>query len=88
MTALKALVARLRAFFKTRELDSRLRTGAGIAPDHADRGQRPSRHDARTGATCGVDPVGRPASIKEQHREVRGLPAVEAVLQDLRFAFR
>ena len=32
--------------------------------------------------------MGGPVSIKEQHRGIRGLPAVEAVLQDLRFAFR
>ena len=32
--------------------------------------------------------MGGPQSLREQHRDVRGLPAVEAVLQDLRFAFR
>ena len=32
--------------------------------------------------------LGGAASIEEQHRAVRGLPAVESVLQDLRFAFR
>ena len=32
--------------------------------------------------------LGAPASLKEQHRDVRGLPAADAVLQDLRFAFR
>ena len=32
--------------------------------------------------------MGGIASIKEQHREARGLPALDSVLQDLRFAFR
>lgn len=32
--------------------------------------------------------VGPAAALKERHRDVRGLPVVETVLQDLRFAFR
>ena len=32
--------------------------------------------------------IGSRSSLKEQHRDVRGLPAVETVLQDLRFAVR
>ena len=32
--------------------------------------------------------VGAGASIQDQHREARGLPALDGLLQDLRFAFR
>jgi hypothetical protein len=32
--------------------------------------------------------LGAPAMLTEQHRDVRGLPGADAVLQDLRFAFR
>jgi hypothetical protein len=32
--------------------------------------------------------MGGPVSLRAQHRDVRGLPAVETVLQDVRFAFR
>jgi predicted permease len=32
--------------------------------------------------------VGAKASIREQHREVRGLPTLEALTQDVRYAFR
>jgi putative ABC transport system permease protein len=32
--------------------------------------------------------LGSPSSLREQHRDVRGLPLVETIVQDLRFAIR
>ena len=88
VTGLKELAGRLRAFFRTRDLDrdfdqeleSHL---AMLTEDHVRRGMSPEQ--ARREALIRVGGI---ASIKEQHREARGLPALDSILQDLRFAFR
>ena len=54
-----------------------------LADDNVQRGM--TSEQARRAALI---QVGGLASIKEQHRDVRGLPVVEAVVQDLRFACR
>lgn len=88
VTALRHIIARVRAFFGgdaldrdfEHELDSHV---AMLAEDNVRRGMTPE--EARRSALIRV---GAGASIKDQHRAVRGVPALETVLQDLRFAFR
>ena len=62
------------------ELDSHLTM---MAEDNVRRGMSPEQ--ARRAALIRL---GGPVAIQEQHRAVRGLPSVEATLQDVRFAFR
>ena len=87
-TPLKEMAARLRAFARSRDLDrdfeEELESHVSmLTEDNLRRGVTPE--EARRAA---VLRVGGLASIREQHREVRGLPAVDTILQDLRFAFR
>src|ERR671918_2660488 len=87
-TTLKQFTARLRAFFGARDLDRDFKQelDSHVAMLTEDNLQRGMTHDeARRAALIRV---GAGASIQDQHREARGLPALEAVLQDLRFAFR
>src|SRR6476660_1351224 len=87
-TSLKHFGSRLRALFTRRamdrafqqELDSHL---IMMAEDNVRRGMSPEQ--ARRAALIRL---GGPVAIQEQHRAVRGLPSVEATLQDVRFAFR
>jgi predicted permease len=87
-TTLRVLAARLRAFVRAPEhdrdfeleLDSHL---ALMVEDNIRRGMTPEQ--ARRAALIRM---GGPVSLQEQHRAVRGLPMVDALLQDLRFAFR
>jgi putative ABC transport system permease protein len=82
-TTLKEMAARVRAFLHARyldrdfeqELESHLTM---LTEDNIRRGI----------PRAALIRMGGPASIQEQHRAVRGLPTVDAVLQDLRFAFR
>ena len=88
LTALKEAAARVRALFVARDLDRDLQQEleshlSMLTEDNIRRGMSPDQ--ARRAALIRM---GGPQSIREQHRAVRGLPAVEAVLQDLRFAFR
>ena len=85
---LNRLQARIVAFFKKeehdRELDSELESHLyllveenirrGLTPDEAQRVARLK--------------LGNVASLREEHRETRGLPIVDTLLQDLRFTFR
>ncbi|MPY88952.1 MAG: FtsX-like permease family protein [Luteitalea sp.] len=87
-TALKQMGARLRAFVRARDLDRDFEQELEshltmLTEDNVGRGM--TSDEARRAALVRV---GGAASIQEQHRAVRGLPIVEAVLQDLRFAFR
>ncbi len=79
---------RLLELFRTRrlrrdfdeELESHVRLltdeniRGGMSPDEAHRAARIR--------------VGNLSSLKEQHRDVRGLPAVDTIMKDVRFAFR
>jgi putative ABC transport system permease protein len=88
LTFLKETAARVRALFRPhdfdrdfeQELESHL---AMLTEDNVRRGMPPG--EARRAALIRM---GGPQSIREQHRAVRGLPAVESVLRDIRFAFR
>ena len=87
-TALTHLIARIRAFFNTRDLDRDFEHEleshvAMLTEENIRRGM--SHQEARRAALiC----VGAGASMKDQHRDARGLPALETVVQDLRFACR
>ncbi len=87
-TALKQSAARLRAFFGAsrldRELDAELESHMGLlAEDHIGRGMTPEQAERAARLELG----GR-AQLREAHREVRGLPFMDTLLQDLRYAFR
>ena len=87
-TALKQLTARLRAFFKTRDLDRDFEQEldshvAMLTEENIRRGM--THEEARRSALIRV---GAGASIKDQHRAARGLPALETFWRDVRYAFR
>jgi predicted permease len=87
-TALKRLTARLRAFFRVRDLDRDFEHELEshvtmLTEDNVKRGM--THEDARRAALVRV---GAGASIKDEHRAARGLPALETVLQDCRYALR
>src|ERR671918_1096279 len=87
-SALRHMTARLRAFFTRDDLDRDFEQelASHVAMLTEDNLQRGMTHDeARRAALIRV---GAGASMRDQHREARGLPALEAALQDLRFAFR
>jgi putative ABC transport system permease protein len=88
IAALRELCARLRAFFRTGDLDRDFEEElqshlAMLTDENVRRGMTPGA--ARRAALIRV---GSPASLHEQHRETRGLPAFDNVLQDLGFACR
>jgi predicted permease len=87
-SGLRRLAARLRAFFRpgeldrdfTEELESHLDM---LSEENVRRGMTPE--EARRAALIRM---GAPASLKAQHRDVRGFPTLDNMLQDVRFAFR
>ena len=88
LAALRALWARFRAFFRSRELDRDFDEEwrshvAMLTEDNIGCGMTPEA--ARRAALIRV---GALTSLKEQHREARGLLTLETLLQDLRFAAR
>lgn len=88
MSRLNRLVARVIAFFKNHDLDRDLdneleahldllveeNISSGLSPEEARRAARLK--------------LGNLVSLREAHRETRGLPLVDTLLQDLRFTFR
>jgi len=88
MTRLRLLLARVRALVFTRrqdddfseELQSHLDL---LADEHIARGVAPA--EARRLAAVRV---GNATSLRMQHRDARGLPVIDALWQDLRFALR
>ena len=87
-TALRQMAARLRAHFRASRLDSDLDAEfeshiALLAEDHIRRGMTPDQAEREARLALG----GR-AQIREAHREVRGLPFLDTLFQDLRYAFR
>jgi macrolide transport system ATP-binding/permease protein len=87
-TSLTRAVARIGAFFQPRgldrdfdqELESHL---AMLAEDYSRRGMTP--HEARRAARL---EFGGSTQLREAHRETRGLPLLEAFLQDVHYALR
>src|SRR5687768_15420193 len=87
-TAINNTIARIRAFFRTHDLDRDFKQEldshvAMLTEENIQRGMTHS--EVRRAALIRV---GAGASIQDQHREARGLLAFETVLRDLRFAFR
>ena len=85
---LKQAAARLRAFLAPnaldREFDEELASHLAMLTDeNIRRGLSPD--DARRAARLRL---GGLTSLHDQHRVARGLPGLDAVLQDVRFAFR
>jgi predicted permease len=88
LTGLKQTGARIRAFFRTsdldRDLDQELESHlAMLGEDNIRRGMTPD--EARRAARL---QVGALSQLREAHREARGLPLFESILQDLRYTFR
>ena len=86
--ALRERCARIRAFFRTSDLDRDFEEElqshvAMLTEDNLRRGMTPA--EARRAALIRV---GGAASLHERHREARGLPAFDSLLNDLRFALR
>ena len=86
--ALRERCARIRAFFRTSDLDRDFEEElqshvAMLTEDNLRRGLTPE--EARRAALIRV---GGAASLHERHREARGLPALDTLLHDLRFALR
>jgi hypothetical protein len=87
-TALEHITARVLAFFRVRdldrdfdqELDSHV---AMLTEENIRRGM--SHEDARRAALMRV---GAGASMRDQHRDARGLPALETIWRDVRYALR
>jgi putative ABC transport system permease protein len=87
-TPITHLMARLRAFFRTGTLDRDFEQElashvAMLTEDNIARGM--THEEARRAALIRL---GAGASIKDRHRDLRGLPALETFWRDLRYAFR
>lgn len=88
LTAIRHFAARVRALFRRGDLDRDFEQElashiAMLTADNIRHGM--SRDEARRAALLRVGPG---ASLKDEHREIRGLAAVETIVQDLRFSFR
>ncbi len=86
--SLRQALNRLRAFFRKEPLDSDLDREMAAhlnlaIEENLERGM--SVEEARRQALVRFGGVER---TKEQHREARGLPALDILMQDLRYAFR
>jgi predicted permease len=87
-SSLQGIIARIRALFTgtslDRELDDELESHVTMLTDeNIRRGMSPA--EARRDALVRM---GARESMKESHRELRGIPFIETLLQDLRYALR
>ena len=87
-SAFNRLLARVRAFFGSpaldRDFDDELQSHfAMLVDDNLRRGM--SREQAERAARL---TLGAPTQLRESHRDQRGLPVLETLLQDLRYTFR
>src|SRR5688572_16629776 len=87
-TALKTLTARFRALFRRADLDGDFEQELDshvvmLTEENIRRGM--SHGEARRAALIRV---GAGASMRDQHRDARGLPALETVWRDVRYALR
>jgi putative ABC transport system permease protein len=85
---LKYAGAKLRAFLGRgrfdRDLEQELETHLALLTDENIRRGLTPEHAARAARIR----LGAPAALRDRHRDVRGLPGADALMQDLRFAFR
>ena len=88
ISRVRAIWSRVRALLSRRRLDRQfdeeLATHLDLLVDDARR-RGLCEQDARRDALLRL---GRPESLREQHRDARGLPLVDALMQDARFAVR
>ena len=87
-TALQRMAARFRALFSRQTLDHELEQElevhvAMLTDENMGKGMSPE--DARRDALLRMGPR---ESTKEAHRELRGIPFIETLLQDLRYTLR
>ena len=87
-TSLRQAAARCRAFLTSSDLDRDFGDELEshllmLIEENVRRGMSPE--SARRAALIRI---GSPASLKEQHRTTRGLPVLDSIVQDVRFAFR
>src|SRR6516162_4235109 len=87
-SSLHRTLARIRAFFQSNDLDRDLVLELEshiqmLAEQHIRKGA--SQEEAQRLARIELGGI---AQLREAHREVRGLPLLDTVLQDIRFAFR
>ena len=88
MTAIRSIVSRIAALFRRRELDERIDDEMRFhvemeTEQNMRRGM--SEREARRQALIESGGV---EQVKEAHRDIRGLPFLESLIQDLRFALR
>ncbi len=82
------MIARIRAVFGSSDFDGDLNTELEshlklLTEDHIRRGTPPEQAERLARIELGA-----PAQLIEAHRETRGLPFLDTLLQDLRYAFR
>jgi putative ABC transport system permease protein len=88
LSFLHRMVARIRAVFQSNDLDRDLRLELEshiqlLAEEHIRKGT--SQQEAQRLARIEFGGI---EQLREAHREVRGLPLLDTMLQDIRFAFR
>ncbi|HEX4021421.1 MAG TPA: ABC transporter permease [Acidobacteriaceae bacterium] len=88
MASMRELLNRMRSFFRKKELDQDLDAELGSHLEHAideniQRGM--TAEEARRQALIRIGGV---TQAKEQQREARGLPALDILMQDLRYTLR
>jgi len=88
MSAMRRLLARVSAFFQGRELDADLDEELAAHVELAVEENLKQGMSAQEARRKALVSLGGKEAAKELHRDSRGLPALEAILQDLRFAFR
>ncbi len=88
LTGLKQMVARVRAFFRAsyldRDFDAEFESHAALlAEDHIRRGMTPDQAERSARLE-----LGGLTQLREAHREIRGIPFIETLLQDMRYTLR
>ena len=88
LNRLKHMGARMRAFFRTSELDRDFDAELAshvtlLTEDHIRRGMTPEQAERSARME-----LGGLEEIREAHREARGVPFIDTLLQDLRYTFR
>src|SRR5262245_30275990 len=88
MSRVRAMLSRLSAVFTSRHLDREFSEELNehlqlLIEENIARGLSPL--EARRAALL---KLGEPAALREMHRELRGLPTLEALARDVRYAAR
>jgi predicted permease len=86
--SLRELLGRFRSFFRKRQMDGDLDAEMSAHLDLAIEENMKRGMPAEEARRSALVRLGGVVSAKELHREARGLPALDTILQDLRYAFR